>query len=637
MGVPGFYRWIIKNLNPKIRDYNLNSYPTEQLFIDSNTFIYKAVDKIDPNTSENIDDLIISQIISDITDLINRFSPSKLVYISFDGIAPFSKIIEQRKVIYTRLIDNPLINKHINSPFNKLDWDLNNITLGSLFSKKLNDTFNDFIINSEFIKSLKEKNTNLKVIFSSINEPGEGEHKIINYIKEHKTKDKKYIYSPDADVIILTMIEPDSNIFIIHDSLDVENTFNLIDITDIKRRFIGFIFKNKLINPENMAYCKEHNLYNHIQNIINDLSFIFMFFGNDFLYSPQLINIKDDLEGIIRLYVNELIYFNKKNDKMKFLININQPTNIQFNNKFFKIILNELALYEKDTYNETFMDSLTQIAENNKNKINKMKMALTNIISTFKVSLTKEHLNNLEKFLTIPNSLPKIKEIDKLPEYKQEINIEMIKELTEDQQLILKNISDKKYEYINYLYNHSNILDDNKYNETFGNYKNKINIDLMNESIGKQLKINDICQNYLETMMWIFYYYFCPKSFGLTKYWTYKYDFTPFITDLNKFMQNTSYDMNTFKAVNNNMFKTIDKKNTLSINQVLLFRIPPEELKTINKPLYEKNKDNQEYLRIHTINKYKYIYYGFAIVQVFNKKLILNQVDYTDLLKLNQE
>ena len=85
MGVPGFYRWLIKNINPKIRDYNIDSCPTEQLFIDSNTFIYKAVEKIDPNTTENIDELIVSQIISDIQDLISRFNPSKLLYISFDG------------------------------------------------------------------------------------------------------------------------------------------------------------------------------------------------------------------------------------------------------------------------------------------------------------------------------------------------------------------------------------------------------------------------------------------------------------------------------------------------------------------------------------------------------------------------
>jgi len=560
-----------------------------------------------------------------------------LLYVSFDGIAPFSKIVDQRKVIYERLIDTPLINKYNSSPFNRLNWDLNNIILGSLFSKKLNSIFNEFIINSEFVKALKEKNPDLKVIFSSNNEPGEGEHKIIDYIKEHRTKDKKYIYSPDADMILLTLIEPDSDIFIIHDSLDVENTFNLIEISDIKRRFIGFVFKNKLINPENMSYCKEHNLYNYTQNFINDLTFIFMFFGNDFLYNPQLLNIKDDLEGIIRLYVNELIYFNKKNDKMRFLINNSQPTNIQFNNKLFKFILNELALYEKDTYNETFVDSLTQIAENNNTKINKMKTALIDIIRTFKVSLSKEHLANLDKFLTIPESLPKIGTLNKLPEYKQEINIDMIEELTEDQQLILKNISEKKFEYIDYLYSHSNSIDERKYTETFGNYKNRTNIELMNESIGKQVKINDICQNYLETMMWVFYYYFCPKSFGLTKFWAYKYEFTPFITDLNKFMQNTGYDMNSFKVVNNSMFKTIDKNNSLTIDQVMLFRVPPEEMKTINNPLYEKIKDNKEYLRVHSIKEYKHIYYGFAVVQTFNKRIVLNQVDYTDLLKLKQE
>lgn len=648
MGIPGFYRWLIKNINPKIRDINITSIPTEQLFIDSNTFIYKAIDEVDTNITENIDELIINQIISDIKDLINNFNPSKLLYISFDGMAPFAKIIEQRKNIYEWAIDTTLIESYINSPFNKLNWDLNNITLGSIFSKKLNNTFDNFIKNSEFVKILKEKNPELKVIFSGINESGEGEHKIINFIKNQKSNNKKYIYSPDADIIILTMIQPNSNIFIIHDSLDVENTYNLIDITDIKRRFIGFIFKNKLINQENMFYCKDHNLYNHIQNIINDLAFIMIFFGNDFLFTPQLLGIKDDLEGVIRLYINELIYFNKKNDKIKFLINNIQPTNIQVNNKLFKFILNELAIYEKGIYNNKyFVDSLVQVAENNNIKINKLKMALIDIINTFKVSLTSEQLNKLEKFLIIPDKLPELKTLDRLPKYKQEIKIDMIKDLTEDQVLILKNISEKKSEYINYLYSHSNSLDERKYIDTFGNYKNKTNLELINEIYGKSLqnktkskapliKINDICQNYLETMMWIFYYYFYPKSFGLTKFWAYKYEFTPFINDLNKFMQSSNFDMNSFKTVNNIMFKTIDKNNELTIDQIMLFRVPPEIMKNINNPLYEKNKNNEEYINIHNIKEFKHIYYGYAAVQLFNNKLVLNSVDYTNLLKLKQ-
>ena len=362
-----------------------------------------------------------------------------------------------------------------------------------------------------------------------------------------------------------------------------------------------------------------------------------MFFGNDFLGNPQLLNIKDDLEGIIRLYINELIYFNKKNDKMKFLINNSQPTNLQFNNKLFKFILNELALYEKDTYNnKDFVNSLNQIVENNNIKIAKMKAALDNIISTFKVSLSKEQLNNLEIFLIIPDNLPNILTLDKLPEYKQEINFDLIKELTEDQQLILKNISEKKFEYIDYLYYHSNRINERKYADTFGNYKNKVNLELMNDCFKKQIKINEICQNYLETMMWVFYYYFNHKSIGLTKFWAYKYEFTPFINDLNKFMQNSGFDMNSFKVVNNNMFKTIDKNNVLTIDQVMLFRVPPEIMKNINNSLYEKNKDNAEYLRVHDIRQYKHIYYGFATVQTFNKKIILNQIDYTDLLKLKQ-
>ena len=69
-------------------------------------------------------------------------------------------------------------------------WNNSAITPGTLFMRKLT---------KEIIHYIKLKKTNVKYIFSSCNTPGEGEHKILQHIKEKnddknnsRSKEKKY-------------------------------------------------------------------------------------------------------------------------------------------------------------------------------------------------------------------------------------------------------------------------------------------------------------------------------------------------------------------------------------------------------------------------------------------------------------
>ena len=55
-------------------------------------------------------------------------------------------------------------------------WDTNAITPGTIFMDKLSKELKNFIMYNKLF-------TNLKVIFSDANNPGEGEHKIMNYLK----------------------------------------------------------------------------------------------------------------------------------------------------------------------------------------------------------------------------------------------------------------------------------------------------------------------------------------------------------------------------------------------------------------------------------------------------------------------
>jgi len=87
-------------------------------------------------------------------------------------------------------------------------WDTANITPGTKFMEKLSKALTKAIKAGKFDKHLttKAKKDKLEIIFSDSNVPGEGEHKIMKYIREHlslKKTETLCIYSEDADFIVL--------------------------------------------------------------------------------------------------------------------------------------------------------------------------------------------------------------------------------------------------------------------------------------------------------------------------------------------------------------------------------------------------------------------------------------------------
>jgi 5'-3' exoribonuclease 1 len=126
-----------------------------------------------------------------IDEMVNIVNPKSKLVLALDGTAGMSKQYQQRQRRYRTVLD---------SNNDKLDFDSNEITTGSIFMNELSEYINEYISNK-----IKNDWKELDIYFSTEQVPGEGEHKIIHLLKQYSSFGSYCIHSPDADLIMLSL------------------------------------------------------------------------------------------------------------------------------------------------------------------------------------------------------------------------------------------------------------------------------------------------------------------------------------------------------------------------------------------------------------------------------------------------
>ena len=119
MGIPSYFSYIIKNHHKIIKEKHQDSI--HELYFDSNSIIYDSIRKILKKEKVQLQlqhkDLYYT-ICLQLEHYIKQINPTELVYISFDGIAPFAKLKQQRdrrfKSQYTKHIMQSILQKKNN-------------------------------------------------------------------------------------------------------------------------------------------------------------------------------------------------------------------------------------------------------------------------------------------------------------------------------------------------------------------------------------------------------------------------------------------------------------------------------------------------------------------------------------------
>ena len=263
MGIPYYFKNVVRR-NPGVVKSKVHQ--CDRLYLDFNSVIHTCSQKVvaskpwrNPHAMEQA---IFRQIIQYTEYIVGTCPPKQLLYIGVDGVAPVAKIVQQRRRRHMSALRNGWINnfKQTNRiPYS--EWDSNCITPGTPFMIRLQEALATYF--------LQQKRT-YEVRISSHEEVGEGEHKIIQYIKSlGEDGFTDVIYGLDADLMMLTLTCGKSKMYLMRESNQVSRSHHQHNTTPFKYVDIDYLVKCTCGSKSKMF------LYSYV--------FVCFFLGNDFL------------------------------------------------------------------------------------------------------------------------------------------------------------------------------------------------------------------------------------------------------------------------------------------------------------------------------------------------------------------
>jgi hypothetical protein len=328
-----------------LKPHNINIL---EIFDGNNITI--MIDCIKTILDKYIYDILYWHVFDTISQYISRNHPIQFIQsinIFFDGIPTYAKMVEQRRRRMKNYIDSKNRKKIFNEYFDKIVHNLvseDDITFDYFewlkylytFDKAIGPYSDIMVLLGEFIaKELRNKYTSIYITLNNCTQPGEADYKILKHIKDNKIDCDVVIHSCDSDFIFMIIWY---QLLASVSTNSIEINLMMINYTRINTDTCNTLISGKKINN---LLLEKYNMINSMNctnvniNIVFDLLFILLMFGNDII--PPNYEIGTELNLKILFETHYALYHDNN-----FVVNINSSNIINFTNlsKWLRAIKN---------------------------------------------------------------------------------------------------------------------------------------------------------------------------------------------------------------------------------------------------------------------------------------------------------
>ncbi|XP_047351100.1 5'-3' exoribonuclease 1 isoform X1 [Vespa velutina] len=498
MGIPKFFRYISERypcLSEMLKDYQIPEF--DNLYLDMNGIIHACSHPNDSDINFHItNDEIFNNIFHYIEILFGMIQPQKLFFIAIDGVAPRAKINQQRARRFRAAKGTEMQKAKAKASGIDLKeelFDSNCITPGTVFMSEISKRLKYFITYKVSTDKLWQK---CKVLFSGPEVVGEGEHKIMDYIRYLKSQIdydpniRHCLYGLDADLIMLGLCTHERNFSLLREEVKFgKKQKKVLTPEETKFCLLHLSLLREYLNHEFSPIEDKLSFPFNIEHIIDDWVLMGFLVGNDFIPNLPNLNITNGALPILyHVYMEVLPTLEGY---------INESGRLRLDR--FEIFMERLSRIDIENFAEYYCDLKYLEAKMNKNK---------NTENDEQISQKDEDSSK--------NCSPSIKVGNLI---RSSINMEM--QDAEEEKIKYSHDDGLDYESDSDTYNMEFILHKRDY------YMNKLEYEDVNEDV-----LRSQAEGYVRAIQWNLHYYYngcCSWS------WYYPHHYAPYISDIKGF------------------------------------------------------------------------------------------------------
>jgi 5'-3' exoribonuclease 1 len=529
----------------------------------------------DSPTFRMTEDKMFIAIFNYIEHLFGKIKPKQLFFMAIDGVAPRAKMNQQRARRFRTALDaekarEKAIKEGVEMPKEEA-FDSNCITPGTEFMAKLTQQLKYFIA-----KKVSEDLDwqGVEVVLSGHEVPGEGEHKIMEYIRQAKAQPgydpnrRHCLYGLDADLIMLGLLSHDPHFCLLREevtfgrqnqkkSKELEHqNFYLMHLC-IVREYLELEFQ-ELEEPGALPFPFD------MERVIDDFILMAFFVGNDFLPNLPHLHIN---EGALALMFN---VYKTVLPKAKGYINEGGVINMER----LALLLDELSHVEYRHFESENADAAWFKGKRleKEDVMERTKKRGVPVISSEQRELFLKIKGFVGRYLatkdTTPYDLPStLKAADRqfVQELADSLHLQwktvnddegdrhlqlafpprLVEDIVDDEEdesdEATNEESEKAILRVLQKYENAKVVDispeeaqsamDKKYEEKFDAWKNQYYMSKFGWDRTNEEELRKLAENYVQGLQWVLYYYYR----GVASWpWFYGYHYSPMISDVKK-------------------------------------------------------------------------------------------------------